>query len=98
MQTWFRFQIVKQKGKRLLPRVYIDKHEKCEHSSYGNMINVSARKLRKLLGQNSKLLLDRSKILLDKKIEISLAYSLQRKIFVVCHIQSLLEKSCRIIY
>ena len=61
MQTCSRFQIVKQKGKRLLPRVYIDTHEKFEHSSYQNMIKVSVRKLTKLFGQNT------YQILLKKK-------------------------------
>ena len=38
MQTCSRFQIVKEKGKKLLPHVYIDTHEKFEHSSYRNVI------------------------------------------------------------
>ena len=33
MQICSRFHTVKLKGKRLLPRVYIDTHEKFEHSS-----------------------------------------------------------------
>ena len=53
MQTCSRFQIVKQKGKRLLPRVYINTQERFEHSSYRNMIKVSVRNLAKLFGQNS---------------------------------------------
>ena len=53
MQTCSRLQIVKQKGKRLLPRVYIDTHEKFEHSCYRNMSNVSVRKLTKIFDQNS---------------------------------------------
>ena len=61
METCSRFQIVKQKGKRLLPRVYIDTHEKFEHSSKQKMIEVSVGKLTKLLGQNSGLLLNISK-------------------------------------
>ena len=47
MQTCSTFQIVKQKGKSLLPRVYIDTHEKWEHlvtetwsrSMFGNWQN-----------------------------------------------------------
>ena len=61
METCSRFQIVKQKGKRLLPRVYIDTYEKFEHSSKQKMIEVSVGKLTKLLGQNSGLLLNISK-------------------------------------
>ena len=34
MQICSRFQIVKQKGKRLLLRVYIDTYEKFEHSNF----------------------------------------------------------------
>ena len=51
-------QIVKQKGKRLLPHVYIDTNENFEHFSFRNMIKVIVRKLTKLFGQNSGLLLD----------------------------------------
>ena len=76
MQTCSRFQIFKQKGKRLLPRVYIDTHEKFEHSSYQSMIKASVRKLTKLFGQNSGLLLDISNIIKEKKMEINWAYSL----------------------
>ena len=63
MQTCSRFQIIKQKGKRPFPRVYVDTHEKCEHSSWQNMIKVSVGKLTKLYGQNSELLLDISNII-----------------------------------
>ena len=76
MKICSRFHVVKQKGKRLFPCVYIDTHEKFEHPSYRNMIKVSARKLAKLFGQNSGLLLDISNIIKEKKMEISLAYSL----------------------
>ena len=62
-----RFQIVKQKIKRLLPHVYIDTNEKCEHSSYRNTIKVSVRKFTKLFGQNSWLLSDISNIVKEKK-------------------------------
>ena len=51
-------QIVKQKGKRLFPHVYIDTNENFEHFSFRNMIKVIVRKLTKLFGQNSGLLLD----------------------------------------
>ena len=67
MKICSRFQVVKQKGKRLFPCVYIDTHEKFEHPSYRNMIKVSARKLTKLFGQNSGLLLDISNIIKEKK-------------------------------
>ena len=76
MQTCSRIQLVKQKGKRLLPRFCIDTHEKFEHSSYGNMITFSVRILTKLFGQNNGLPLDISNIVKEKKMEISLAYSL----------------------
>ena len=33
IQTCSRFQIVKKKGEKLLPRVYIDTHKEFEHSS-----------------------------------------------------------------
>ena len=66
METCFRFQIVKQKRKRLIPQVYIDTHEKFEHSSHQNMIKVSVRKLTKLFGQNSGPLLDISNIIKEK--------------------------------
>ena len=67
MQTCSRFEIVKQKGKRLLPHVYIDSYGKFEHSSYQNMIKVSLRKLAKLFGHNSGLLLDISNIIIEQK-------------------------------
>ena len=65
MQTCFRFQIVTQKGKRLIPHVYIDTHEKLEHSSHQN--KVSVRKLTKLFGQNCGPLLDISNVIKEKK-------------------------------
>ena len=67
IQTCSRFEIVKQKGKRLLPHVYIDSYGKFEHSSYQNMIKVSLRKLAKLFGHNSGLLLDISNIIIEQK-------------------------------
>ena len=42
------FQIVKQKGKRLLSHVYIDTHQNFEHSSFRNIIKVIVRKLTNL--------------------------------------------------
>ena len=66
MQTCSRFQIVKQKGKGLLPRVCIDTHEKFEHCGFRNMIKVSARKLTKLFGQNSGFLFDMLNIIKEK--------------------------------
>ena len=75
MQTCFRFQIAKQKGRRLIPHVYIDTHEKFEHSSHQNMIKVSVRKLTKLFGQNSEPPLDISNIIKEKN-GIQLDYSL----------------------
>ena len=47
IQTCSRFQIVKQKGGKLLPRVYIDTHEEFEHSSYRNMIKDQCPKIDK---------------------------------------------------
>ena len=87
-------QIVKQKGKRLLPHVYIDTCENFEHSSFRNMIKVIVRKLTKLFGQNSGLLLDILNINKAKKWKSAWLVFV---IFVVCHRQGLLEKSCQII-
>ena len=70
------FYVSKKAGKRLLPRVYIDTHEKFKHSSYWNMIKVTVQKLTKLFGRNSGPLLDISNIILKKNMEIGLAYSL----------------------
>ena len=44
----------------------MDPHEKFEHSSNQNMIKVSVRKLTKLFGQNSGLLLDLLDIIKEK--------------------------------
>ena len=64
MPTCSRFQIVKQTGKKLLPRVYIDTNEKFEHS---RPLKTSVQKLTKPFDQNSGLLLDISNIIIEKK-------------------------------
>lgn len=67
IRTCSRFQIVKQKGIQLLPRVYIQTHEEFEHSYRQNLIKVSVRKLTKVFGQNSGLILDISNLISEKK-------------------------------
>ena len=85
MQTCSTFQIVKQKGKRLLPRVYIDTHEKWEHSSYRNMIMVNVRKLTKLFSQNSVLLLDISNIIKEKTWKSTWLFLCKKNIRVISY-------------
>ena len=51
----------------VLPRVFIDSHEKFEHSSYHMMIKAIVQKLTKLFGQNSGVFLDISNIIEDQK-------------------------------
>ena len=51
----------------VLPRVFIDSHEKFENSSYHMMIKAIVQELAKLFGQNSGVFLDISNIIEDQK-------------------------------
>ena len=69
LRTFSRLQlIIKEKGKQLLPRIYIsDDKDIRENSSYNGKIKVSVRKMSILYGKTSGLALKISAIINDKK-------------------------------
>lgn len=57
------------------------------------MIKLGVRKLTKLVLPEQRTSVKQVKYYQSKDIEISLVYSLQRKAFAVCHIQSVWKKA-----